>query len=85
MVAGAVYKPDAETAPPVVLQVTDVFVEPVIVAVNCWDPPVAREAVLGEIEIATGALTVTVADADFVVSATLVAMTVYVPAVPGAV
>ncbi len=33
----------------------------------------------------TGALTVTVAKADFVVSATLVALTVYVPAVEGAV
>ena len=38
-----------------------------------------------EIEVTVGALTVTVAEADFVLSATLVAVTVTLPAVAGAV
>ena len=68
-------------------QVTAVLVEPVTVAVNCCVPPVSIEAEVGEIvtETTEAALTVTVADADLVVSAALVAVTVYVPAVVGAV
>jgi hypothetical protein len=54
-----------------------VLLEPVTVAVNCCVPLVKIDADVGEIETdTTGAVTVTVADADFVVSATLVAFTV---------
>ena len=86
-VLGAVYKPDDETEPPVADQVTAVLLDPVTLAVNCCVPLVAIEAEPGAMETATvcGALTVTVADADFVVSAALIAVTVNVPAVPGAV
>ncbi len=62
--------------PPVADQVTAVLLEPLTLAVNCCVPPVSSEAEVGEIVTATGALTVTVADADLVVSATLVAFTV---------
>ncbi len=55
---------------------TAVFVEPVTVAVNCCVPLVRINAETGLIDTATGALTVTVADADLLVSATLVAITV---------
>jgi hypothetical protein len=54
-------------------------------------PPVLRLKVLGETEIAVttgaapGAVTVTVAEADLVLSTTLVAVTVSVPALAGAV
>ena len=51
---------------------------PVTVAVNCCVPPACSEAEVGLIATATGAggvVTVTVAEADFVVSATLVAVT----------
>jgi len=50
---------------------------PVTLAVNCWVPPVDTDAKPGEIETATtgAALTDTVADADLVVSAVLVAVT----------
>ena len=48
-------------------------------------PPVNSEAEVGEMETATGAATVTVAEADLLVSAALVAVTVYVPAAAGAV
>ena len=61
---------------------------PVTVAVNCWVPPVRSDAEVGLMLTPTtggGALTVTVAEADFVLSATLVARTVRVPAVAGAV
>ena len=49
---------------------------PVTVAENCCVPPVRSEADVGDTEIATGAATVTVAEADLVVSAALVAVTV---------
>lgn len=65
--------------PPVVDQVTDVLVAFVTVAVNCCVAPICKEAVVGLIETATaggGVVTVTVADADLVESATLVAFTV---------
>jgi hypothetical protein len=48
---------------------------PVTVAVNCCVPPVVNDAEVGEIETAT-AVTVTVAEADLVLSAALVAVTV---------
>jgi hypothetical protein len=62
--------------PPVPDQVTDVLLVPVTVAVNCCVAPVCREAEVGLMVIATGTVTVTVAEADFVESATLVALTV---------
>ena len=74
--AGAVYKPVAETVPPVVVQVTAVLLLPVTVALNCCVAPVWTEAEVGDTDTATGAETVTLAEADFVVSATLVAFTV---------
>lgn len=61
---------------------------PVTVAVNCCVAPTCTEAVAGEMATETtggGAVTVTLAEADFVESATLVAVTVYVPALFGAV
>ena len=62
------------------------MLEPLTVAVNCRVALVKSEAEVGEMVTATtGALTVTVAEADLVLSATLVAVTVKVPAVPGAV
>ena len=77
-VVGAVYRPLLETVPLVADQVTAVFVLPVTVAVNCCVPPVCNEADVG-LRLTTtdggGAMTVTVADADFVLSATLVALT----------
>ena len=78
-VAGAVYIPVLEIVPPVADQVTDVFVLPVTVAVNCWVAPVCTDAEVGLMLTTTGgggAVTVTVAEADFVGSATLVALTV---------
>ena len=77
-VLGAVYKPELEMVPPVALQVTAVFVVPLTVAVNCCIVPVCTEVELGLTATMTGAgaLTVTVAEADFVESAALVAVTV---------
>jgi hypothetical protein len=76
-----------ETVPPVADQVTAVFVEPVTVAVNCCVAPVSRAAETGEMDTATtgGVVTVTVAEADLVLLAWLVAVTEYVPALAGAV
>jgi len=63
--------------PPLADQVTAVFELPLTVAVNCWVPLAESDAVLGVTETeTTGALTVTVAEADLVVSVTLVALTV---------
>ena len=66
-----------ETLPPVADQVTAVLLEPVTVAVNCCVPLVCSGAEVGEIVTDTtgAALTVTVAEADLVVSAALVAVT----------
>ena len=61
--------------PAVADQVTPVLVVPVTVAVNCCVAPVCNEAEVGETEIATGAETVTLAEADLVVSAMLMAVT----------
>ena len=87
VVLGAVNSPELETDPPVADHVTDVLDEPATEAVNCCVPPVTRVAEVGVIETDTdvAALTVTVAEADLLVSAALVAFTVYVPAVLGAV
>ena len=77
-----------DTVPPVADQVTAVLLLPVTVAVNCCVPPVCSDADVGLMLTAItggGAVTVTVAEADFVLSATLVAVTVRVPAVLGAV
>ena len=82
---GAVYKPLELTVPAVELppftpstdHVTDVFELFVTVAVNCCVPPVAIVALVGLIvTVVLGVATVTAADADFVVSPTLVAVTV---------
>ena len=67
-----------EIVPAVADQVTDVLVLPVTVAANCYVPPVYSDAEVGLMLTATGgggAVTVTVAKADFVLSATLVAVT----------
>ena len=69
------YSPEA-MLPAVADQVTAVLLEAVTLAVNCCAPPVNSDAEVGEIDTATGALTVTVAEADLVLSATLVAVTV---------
>jgi hypothetical protein len=55
-----------------------VFVVPVTVTVNCWVAPVGNDTVVGLIETETvgAVVTVTVAEADLVLSATLVALTV---------
>jgi hypothetical protein len=66
-------------------QLTAVLLEPLTLAENCCVLPVCNEAEPGLIETETGAATLTVAVADFVGSATLVAVTVYVPGVIGAV
>jgi hypothetical protein len=80
--------------PSATFQVTDLsVVVPWTVAVNGIVPLVSEEAVAGETvtEVTTGAggggavVTVTVVEADLVVSATLVAVTVSVPGVAGAV
>ncbi len=75
-VLGAVYRPLEEMVPPLVDQLTAVFVVPLTVAVNCCVAPLSRDAVAGEMEIETGAFTVTAAEADLVVSAVLVAVIV---------
>ena len=62
--------------PPVAVQVTVVFELPVTVAANCCVDEVCKDAEVGLIETLTaGAVTVIVALADLVVSATLVAFT----------
>ena len=63
---------------------TAVLELPVTVAVNCCIPPVKSEADVG-LMLTDTSVTLTVADADLVVSATLVAVTVKVPDVFGAV
>ncbi len=54
------------------------MVVPVTVVLNCCVPPVSSDAEVGEMVIDTtvGAVTVTAADADLVVSTALVAVTV---------
>lgn len=87
-VAGAVYSPAAVIAPEAAFHVTDLSVTvPDTVAVNCCVPLVKMEAVAGETltELTTGVATVIVTEADLPLSALLVAVTVSVPAVVGAV
>lgn len=83
-IAGAVYKPPAEIVPqpepeqpgvPETLHVTDVFALPVTCAENCREADGATLAEVGEIVTVTTGTTVTVALADFVVSACDVAVT----------
>ncbi len=62
-------------APPLVVHDTPVFVVPVTLAVNCCEAPATSETELGLTLTATTE-TVTAAVADFVGSATLVALTV---------
>jgi hypothetical protein len=63
--------------PPGAVQVTAVFVDPVTDAVNCCVLPVCSAAAVGLIEtLIGGAVTVNVAEANLVVSATLLAVTV---------
>ncbi len=54
---------------------TAVLAVPLTFALNCCVAPVSKEAEVGEIATETGTVTVTAADADLVVSATLVAVT----------
>ncbi len=85
---GAVKRPLALIVPAVADQVTDLFeTVPATVAENCCVAPVRIAGAAGdtETEFTTGAATVMVAVADLVVSATLVAVTVAVPAVVAAV
>src|SRR5207302_9432443 len=71
LTAGAVKSPGLESDPAVADQVTAVLVEPVTVAANCWVPAEPTEARSEERRVGTepGALRVTVADADLLVSA----------------
>ena len=62
--------------PPLAIQLTLVLVDPVTVAVNCCVAAVCNDADVGDTEITSGAETVTTAEADLVVSATLVAVIV---------
>jgi len=67
-------------------QVTPVLVVPCTVAVNCAEAPAETVVELGEIEtFTTGTVTVTVAVPFWVVSATLVAVTIGIAAWEGAV
>jgi hypothetical protein len=77
---GAVYSPEVLTVPPVADQVTEVFELPVTVTENCKVALVSKAADVGLMVTDTtgggAVVTVTDAEADFVVSATLVAVTV---------
>jgi hypothetical protein len=81
--AGAVYKPVADTVPqlapeqpgPATLQVTPVIEVPVTVAVNCAVPPIGTCAEVGDTLTTIGATSVTVAMLDLVGSALEVAVT----------
>lgn len=86
--APPVKTPAGETDPPDADQVTDLSATlPCTAAVNCCVASVRMFAVVGEIvtAVTVGALTVTEAEADFVLSARLVAVTVTLPADAGAV
>ena len=76
-----------ETVPPPLAtdQVTAVFVEPVTPAENCTVPLVVVVVLFGVTLTLTDALTIALALALLVGSAALTALTVYVPAVLGAV
>lgn len=70
--------PAADIVPPLADQVTAVLLLPVTAATNCWLAPVLTVAVPGLIDTETtgAAVTVTLAVADLVESAALVALTV---------
>ena len=53
-VTPALYTPDAETMPPVALQVTAVLDVPVTVALNCCVAPACNDVEVGEIVTTTG-------------------------------
>ena len=77
ILAGAVYNPEADTAPVpggLRLQVSPVLLVPVTRGLNCWVWDANRLAPAGVIETATG-WRLTVALADLEGSATLVAVT----------
>jgi hypothetical protein len=96
-IEGATYAPVDEMVPSSAAHVTAVFATvPCTVAENCSVPLVVTEAEEGESvtefttggaggEGGAGTLIVMLAEADLVVSATLVAVTVAAPAVAGAV
>lgn len=81
---GAVYKPDEEMVPqaapeqpdPLTAQVTAVFALPVTVAANCCCADTINNAVVGDTETFTRLTTLIRAEADFVVSACDVTVTV---------
>jgi hypothetical protein len=84
---GATYNPVDDMNPtvwlppatPLTCQVTEVFGDPLTEAVNCWLPKLGTVTVLGETLTPPEdvvLVTVTVADADFVVSACDIAVTV---------
>lgn len=86
---GAAYKPLLEINPtawlppatPFTSQVTDVLAAPFTVAVNCWVPKLATLAVLGDtltVLAPVAAVTVTLADPNFVESACETAVTLTV-------
>jgi hypothetical protein len=78
----AVNRPACEIVPPAALHVTAVLLAFATVAVNCSVVPDCSDGAVGLIVTCTGGVIVTVAVADFVLSATLVAVTVPVPAAP---
>jgi hypothetical protein len=93
---GAVYTPEAEIIPtvalppaiPLTLQFTAMLEEPVTAAANVCVIPICTLAIAGVTVTVTGTTTVTCADADFVLSAVDVALTVTVAGdgtLPGAV
>jgi hypothetical protein len=69
-------QPLPEQPAPLRLHVTAVFVVLITVAMNCCVFPATTCAVVGEMLTATGGRMVTVADADFVLSAIEVAVTI---------
>ena len=74
--------------PALAFQVTVVLLVPVTEAVNCWLAPTCRVLDEGERVMPTdagGVIAVTCAEPDLLLSAMLVAVTVYVPALCGAV
>lgn len=89
---GALYAPDDVIVPNTADHDTDLSVTvPCTLAVNCSEPPVPIVVEAGEIVIvfttgvAAAVVTATLADADLVASATLVAVTMSVPGFAGAV
>ena len=69
-------------ATPLTAHVTDVSVAPATVAVNCWDCPTRSVELVGDTVTDTGVASLIVTEAlpDLVLSSTLTARTVTVPA-----